>query len=156
MIEPETSDYRKSHYCLIVHWRYARCWWHLTLHMINVERTFHVFFFIFFFFIICVCITWAWLGWGCFDVLFFIFEFHFLFLLIFILFSRACLYMCNWCFPLRCLFQCLLVCLFVLLFYFGFIPFLYLFIVYVMWLYFIIFSLKLYLALKRDYHILFV
>ena len=33
---------------------------------------------------------------------------------------------------------------------------LYLFIVYVMWLYFIIFSLKVYLALKRDYHILFV
>ena len=89
MIEPETSDYRKSHYCLIVHWRYARCWWHLTLHMINVERTFHVFFFIFFFFIICVCITWAWLGWGCFDVLFFIFDFHFLFLLIFILFSLS-------------------------------------------------------------------
>jgi hypothetical protein len=45
-------------------------------------------------------------GWVCFDVLFFISEFHFLFLLIFILFSRACLYMCNWCFPLRCLFQC--------------------------------------------------
>jgi hypothetical protein len=67
-------------------------------------------------------------------ILLFISEFPFLFLLIFILFSRACLYtcMCNWCFPLRCLFQCLLVCLFVLLFYFGFIPFLYLFIVYVM------------------------
>jgi hypothetical protein len=95
-------------------------------------------------------------GWVCFDVLFFISEFHFLFLLIFILFSRACLYMCNWCFPLRCLFQCLLVCLFVLLFYFVFIPFLYLFIVYVMWLYFINFSLKVYVALKWDYHILFV
>ena len=71
-------------------------------------------------------------GWVCFDVLFFISEFHFLFLLIFILFSRACLYICNWCFPLRCLFQCLFVCLFVLLFYFVFIPFLYLFIVSVM------------------------
>jgi hypothetical protein len=40
--------------------------------------------------------------------------------------------------------------------YFVFIPFLYLFIVYVMWLYFINFSLKVYVALKRDYHILFV
>jgi hypothetical protein len=59
-------------------------------------------------------------------------EFHFLFLLIFILFSLACLYMCYWCFPLRCLFQCLFVYLFVLLFYFVFISFLYLFIVYVM------------------------
>ena len=89
-------------------------------------------------------------------VCFFISEFPFLFLLIFILFSRACLYMCNWCFPLRCLLQCLFVCLFVLLFYFVFISFLYLFIVYVMWLYFIIFSLKVYVALKWDYHILFV
>jgi hypothetical protein len=44
-----------------------------------------------------------------------------------------CLYMCNWCFSLRCLFQCLLVCLFVLLFYFVFIPFLYLFIVYTLY-----------------------
>jgi hypothetical protein len=58
-------------------------------------------------------------GWVCFDILFFISEFHFLFLLIFILFSPACLYMCNWCFPLRCLFQCLFVCLSVLLFYFA-------------------------------------
>jgi hypothetical protein len=41
-----------------------------------------------------------------------------------------------------------------LLIHFVCIPFLYLFIVYVMWLYFIIFSLKVYLALKRDYHIL--
>jgi hypothetical protein len=95
-------------------------------------------------------------GWVCFDVLFFISEFHFLFLLIFILFSLACLYMCCWCFPLRCLFQCLFVYLFVLLFYFVFIPFLYLFIVYAMWLYFINFSLKVYVALKWDYHILFV
>ena len=71
-------------------------------------------------------------GWVCFDVLFFILEFHFLFLLIFILFSLACLYMCCWCFPLWCLFQCFFICLFVLLFYFVFIPFLYLFIVYVM------------------------
>ena len=73
--------------------RYARCWWHLTLHIINVEKNvarllsappp-----------IICVCITWVWLGWGgiCFDVLFFISEFPFLFLFIFILFSLACLY----------------------------------------------------------------
>jgi hypothetical protein len=76
--------------------------------------------------------------------------------MIFILFLRACLYMCNLCFPLRCLFQCLFVCSFVLLFYFVCIPFLYLFIVYVMWLYFIIFSLKVYVALKWDYHILFV
>ena len=54
----------------------------------------------------------------CFDVLFFLSEFLFLFLLIFILFSLPCLYMCCWCFPLRCLFQCLFVCLVVLLFYF--------------------------------------
>jgi hypothetical protein len=66
------------------------------------------------------------------------------------------LFMCCWCFPLRCLFQCLFVCLFVLLFYFVFIPFLYLCIVYVMWLYFVNFSLKVYVALKWDYHILFV
>jgi hypothetical protein len=45
--------------------------------------------------------------------------------------------------------------LFVCLFISFVFPF-YLFIVYVMWLYFIIFSLKVYLALKRDYHILFV
>ena len=83
-------------------------------------------------------------------------EFHFLFLLIFILFSLACLYMCCWCFPLRCLFQCLFVYLFVLLFYFVFISFLYLFIVYVMWLYFITFSLKVYVTLKWYYHVLFV
>ena len=87
-------------------------------------------------------------------------TFHFgilLFVFIdFYLFSRACLYMCNWCFPLRCLFQCLFVCLFVLLFYFIFIPFLYLFIVYAMWLYFFIVSLKVYVALKWDYHNLFV
>ena len=47
--------------------RYARCWWHLTLHIINVEKNVRVFFFIFFF-LICVCIPWAWLGWrwcGC-------------------------------------------------------------------------------------------
>jgi hypothetical protein len=99
-----------------------------------------------------------WLGWrwgGC--VLMYCSSFrNFTFCFYWFLFSRACLYMCNWCFPLRCLFQCLLVCLFVLLFYFVFIPFLYLFIVYVMWLYFINFSLKVYVALKWDYHLLFV
>jgi hypothetical protein len=106
---------------------YARCWWYFTLHIINVEKNvsrllFH------FFLLPYLCLHTVGLVrmevvWVCFDVLFFISEFHFLFLLIFILFSLACLYMCCWCFPLRCLFQCLFVCLFVLLFYFVFIPF---------------------------------
>jgi hypothetical protein len=99
-----------------------------------------------------------WLGWrlgGC--VLMYCSSFrNFTFCFYWFLFSRACLYMCNWCLPLRCLFQCLLVSLFVLLFYFVFIPFLYLFIVYAMWLYFFIVSLKVYVALKWDYHNLFV
>jgi hypothetical protein len=124
-----------------------------------LKRTFRVFSFIFFLPYWCLHnlgLVRVEEGWMCFDVLFFISEFHFLFLLIFILFSVASLYMCCWCFPLRCLFQCLFVCLFVLLFYFVFIPFLYLFIVYVMWLYFVNFSLKVYVSLKWDYHILFV
>jgi hypothetical protein len=124
-----------------------------------LKRTFRVFFFIFCLPYLCLHnlgLVRVEVGWVCFDVLFFISEFHFLLLLIFILFSLACLYMCCWWFPLRCLFQCLFVYLFALLFYFVFIPFLYLFIVYVMWLYFINFSLKVYVALKWDYHILFV
>ena len=59
-------------------------------------------------------------GWVCFDVLFYISEFHFLFLLIFILFSRACLYVCCWCFSFTVfvsMFVCLLIC-FVVLFRF--------------------------------------
>jgi hypothetical protein len=113
-----------------------------------LKRTFRVFFFIFFLPYLClhnlslvrVEVVWVW-----FDVLSFISEFHF--------------HMCCWCFPLRCLFQCLFVCLFAkMFFYFVFIPSLYLLIVYVMWLYFINYSLKVYeyVALKWDYHILFV
>jgi hypothetical protein len=46
--------------------RYARCWWHLTLH---IRWKKHVSCLLFHFFsIICVCITWVWLGWG-WDVL---------------------------------------------------------------------------------------
>ena len=106
--------------------RYARCWWHLTLHIINVERTFRVFFFIVFF-LICVCISWVWLGWrwdGC--VLMYCSSFRnfiFCFYWFLFLFSLACLYMCCWCFPVRCLFQCLCVCLFALLFFFRFYSF---------------------------------
>jgi hypothetical protein len=110
---------------------------------------FRVFLFIFFFFLICVCIPWVWLGWRwceyvlmhCssfrnFTFCFYRFLFYFrLLVYIYVLLSV---------FPLRCLLQCLFVCLFVLLFYFVFIPFLYLFIVYAMWLYFINFSLKVY------------
>ena len=67
-------------------------------------------------------------GWVCFDLLFFISEFHFLFLLIFILFSRACLYMCNWFFPLRCfvsMFVCLLICFVVLFRFYSLFVFIY-------------------------------
>ena len=121
-----------------------------------MKRTFRVFFFIFFLPYLClhtVGLVRMEVVWVCFDVLFFISEFHFLFLLIFI-FILACLYtIVLLVFSFRCLFQCLFVCL---LIYFVCIPFLYLFIVYVMWLYLMIFSLKVYLALKRDYHILFV
>jgi hypothetical protein len=49
-------------------WRYERCWWHLTLHIINVEKNVSRLLFHFFFFLICVCIPWVWLGWrwcGC-------------------------------------------------------------------------------------------
>jgi hypothetical protein len=87
--------------------------------------------------------------WVCFDVLFFISEFHFLFVLIFIL---ACLYIfVLLVFSFKCLFQCLFVCLFI--------SFVFPFSIYLLFMlydYFIIFSLNVYLALKRDYHILFV
>ena len=49
-------------------WRYARCWRHLTLHIINMEKNVSRLLFHFFFFLICVCIPWVWLGWrwcGC-------------------------------------------------------------------------------------------
>jgi hypothetical protein len=52
----------------VLHWRYARCWWHFTLHIINVEKNVSRLLFHFFFFLICVCIPWVWLGWrwcGC-------------------------------------------------------------------------------------------
>jgi hypothetical protein len=48
--------------------RYPRCWWHLTLHIINIEKNVLRLLFHFFFFLICVCIPWVWLGWrwcGC-------------------------------------------------------------------------------------------
>ena len=48
--------------------RYARCWWHLTLHIIDMEKNVSRLLFHFFFFLICVCISWVWLGWrwcGC-------------------------------------------------------------------------------------------
>jgi hypothetical protein len=126
--------------CILQHtkerlWRYARCWWHLTLHIINIEKNDSRLLFHFFFFLICVCIPWVWLGWRwwgvfylclhtvglvrmevvwvCFGVLFYISEFHFLFLLIFILFWLACIYLCCWCFPLGVYFNvCLLAHLF--------------------------------------------
>ena len=96
--------------------RYARCWWHLTLHIINVEKKvsrllFH------FFFLICACIPWVWLGWrwcGCVLVYFSLFrKYHFLVFIDFY-FILACLYICVLLvFSFRYLFQCLLVCLFI-------------------------------------------
>ena len=120
-----------------------------------MKRTFRVFFFIFLLPYLCplrtVSLVRMEVMWVCFDVLFFISEFHFLFLLIFILFWLACtcIYLCCWCFPLGVYFN---VCLL-------FISFVFPFSIYILFMlcdYFIIFSLKVYLALKRDYHILFV
>jgi hypothetical protein len=124
------------------------------------KRTFRVFFFIFS--LICVCITWVWFGWRwggcalmyCSSLRNFTFCFY-LFYFIFACLSKNVLLVFSFT-VLNCLFQCLFQSLFVLLFYFVFVPFLYLFIVYVMWLYFINFSLNVYVALKWDYHILFV
>ena len=128
--------------------RYARCWWHLTLHIINVEKNVSRLLLIFVIPYLClhtvglvrmevVGVFWC-------IVLYFGIS---LFVFIDFYFILACLY----------IFVLLVFSMFVcLLIYFVCIPFLYLFIVYVMWLYFIIFSLKVYLALKRDYHILFV
>ena len=74
-----------------------RCWWHLTLHIVNVEKNVsRLLFDLFFFFTICLCITLIWLGWGlrwwCFDVLFFISEFHFFYWLLF--YFRLLVYIC--------------------------------------------------------------
>ena len=67
-------------------------------------------------------------------------------------FILACLYIfVLLVFSFRCLFQCLFVCLFI--------SFVFPFCIYLLFMlceYFIIFSLKVYLALKRDYQILFV
>ena len=96
---------------------YTRCWWHLTLHIINVEKNVSRLLFRFF---SSSLFVFAYRGfgrievvWVCFDVLFFISEFHFLFLLIFILFWLTCIYLCCWFFPLGvysnvCLFAYLL------------------------------------------------
>ena len=59
-------------------WRYARCWWHLTLRtmLVTLDVTHNKHWkerfassFSFFFFLICVrCVPWVWLGWrwcGC-------------------------------------------------------------------------------------------
>jgi hypothetical protein len=130
-----------------------------TLHIINVEKNVSGLLFHFFLPYLCLYslgLVRVEVGWVYFDVLFFISEFYFLFLLIFILFSRACLcVLLVFSFTVfASMFVCLLIC-FVVLFRFYSI-FLYLFIVYIMWLYFINFSLKVYVALKWDYHILFV
>ena len=99
-------------------WRYARCWWHLTLHIINVEKNVSRLLFHFIFFLICVCIPSVWLGWrwcGCvlmyycslfqnFPFSFYWFLFYFgLLVYIFVLLV----------FSFSCLFQCLFVCLFI-------------------------------------------
>ena len=78
-----------------------RCWWHLTLHIINVDKNVSRLFYVF---LPYLCLHTVGLdrmevAWVCFDVLFFISEYHFLFLLIFILFWLACIYLCCWCFP---------------------------------------------------------
>jgi hypothetical protein len=118
-----------------------------------LKRTFRVFFFIFFF-LICVCIPWVWLGWRwCGGVLMYCSLFrNFTFVFIDFYFILACLYsFVLLVFFFRCLFQCLFVCLFI--------SFIFPFSIYLLFMlcdYFIIFSLKIYLALKRDYHILFV
>ena len=136
-------------------WCYARCWWHLQLHIIYIEKNVSRLLFHFFFFLIYVCIPWVWIGWrwcGCvlmycsffFGIsLFVCIDFYFIlaFLYIFVLLV----------FSFKCLFQCLFVCLFI--------SFVFPFCIYLLFMlcdYFIIFSLKVYLALKRDYHILFV
>jgi hypothetical protein len=133
--------------------RYARCWWHLTLHIINIEK--NVSRLLFHFFLPNLCLHTVGLVrmevvWVCFDVLFFISKFHFFFYW-FLFYFGLFVYICAvgvFLYVFISMFVCLLI-------HFVCIPFLYLFIVYVMWLYFIIFSLKVYLALKRDYHILF-
>ena len=106
-------------------WRYARCWWHLTLHIINVEKNVPRLLFHFFLPYLClhtVGLVRMEVVWVCFDVVFFISEFHFLFLLIFILFWLACIYLCCWCFPLGVYFNvCLCAYLFRLYSFFVFI-----------------------------------
>jgi hypothetical protein len=99
--------------------RYARCWWYLTLHIINVEKIVSRLLFHFCLPYLCMhyCHTVGLVRmevvWVCFDVLFFISEFHFLLLLIFYL-ILACLYtFVLLVFSFMCLFQCLFVCLFI-------------------------------------------
>ena len=131
-----------------VHLAMSEIRWHLILRIIkNVSSLL----FSFFFFLICACITWVWLGWrwgGCvlmycssfrnFTFCFYWFLFYFR-LLVYICVVGVFLY--GVCFNV-CLFAYLFCCFISFLFHF-----LYLFIVYVMWLYFINFSLKVYVAL---------
>ena len=95
--------------------RYARCWWHLTLHIINVEKNVSRLLFIFFF-LFCVCIPWVWLGWrwcGCVLMHCSLFR-NFTFCFDWFYFILACLHICVLLvFSFRCLFQCLFVCLFI-------------------------------------------
>ena len=116
----------------VLHWRYARCWWHFTLLIINIEKNvsrllFH------FFFLICVYIPWVWLGWRwCRCVLMYCSLFrNFTFCFYWFLFYFGLLvYMCVvgvFLYVFISMFVCLLI-------YFVCIPFLYLFIFYVMWL----------------------
>jgi hypothetical protein len=136
-------------------WRYARCWWHLTLHIINVEKNVSRLLFHFFFFLICVYIPWVWLGWRwCRCVLMYcsLFRnFTFCFYRFLFYFGLSCIYLCCWCFIVCVNF---IVCLFAYLFRLYSLFVLIYCLCYVTTLSF--FSLKVYLALKRDYHILFV
>jgi hypothetical protein len=104
----------------VLHWRYARCWWHFTLLIINIEKNvsrllFH------FFFLICVYIPWVWLGWRwCRCVLMYcsLFRnFTFCFYRFLFYFGSSCIYLCCWCFPLGVYFN---VCLLFISFVFPF------------------------------------
>jgi hypothetical protein len=101
----------------VLHWRYARYWWHLTLLIINIEKNVSRLLFHFFFFLICVYIPWVWLGWRwCRCVLMYcsLFRnFTFCFYRFLFYFGLSCIYLCCWCFPLGVYFN---VCLFADLF----------------------------------------
>ena len=136
-------------------WRYARCWWHFTLHIINVEKNvsrllFHVFPFL----------IWVWLGWRCggcalmycssfrnFTFCFYWFLFYFR-VLVYICVIGVFLY--GVCFNV-CLFAYLFCC---------FISFLFPFCMYLLFMLcdctVSIFLWKYSVALKWDYHILYV